>query len=324
VEPDARRRRRKEARRRTRRQRLTVLGGGLALGLLVLVVAVGAGGGDAGGDGGDREEAQRPAKPAELPRGGRSILPENRVVAFYGAPQDEELGVLGIGSPAKAGRRLERQAKAYSRRKRPVLPAFELISTIVQRAPGDDGDYAEPQKPAVIDRYLRAARRRKALLILDIQPGRASFVEETKALRRWLEEPDVSLALDPEWSMGPGEVPGQSIGSTDAQTVNRVSAYLASIVREKRLPQKLLVVHRFTKGMIKDEGSLREPPGVALAVNVDGFGTQAQKKAKYREFTRGKRSGRNGFKLFLREDTGLMTPRQTLRLRPSPDLIVYE
>ncbi|MDQ3587163.1 MAG: hypothetical protein M3375_02260 [Actinomycetota bacterium] len=324
MDPDARHRRRQEARLRTRRRRGAVaLGGVLAFGLLVLAVAIG-GRGASPGEGRDRGEAQRPAKPAELPRGGRSILPENRVVAFYGAPQSEELGVLGIGSPARAGKRLERQARVYSRPRRPALPAFELISTVVQRSPGDDGDYAEPQKPAVIDRYLREARRRKMLLILDIQPGRSPFMREVRGLRRWLEQPDVSLALDPEWSMGPGEIPGRSIGSTDARTVNEVSAYLSRIVRERKLPQKILLVHRFTKSMIEDERALRRDPGVALTVNVDGFGTQAQKRAKYRELTRGRRGRHDGFKLFFREDTRLMSPRQTLRMRPSPDVVTYE
>ena len=291
---------------------------------MVLIVVVAAGGGGSFPDERGSEQARRPPKPLELPRGGRSILPENRVVAFYGAPQEDELGVLGIGSLGQAARKLERQAKAYARPKRPAIPAFELISTVVQRAPGDDGDYAEAQKPAVIDQHLREARKRKALLILDIQPGRASFLAEAKALRRWLEQPDVSLALDPEWSMGPGEVPGQTIGSTDAATVNSVSAYLSTIVKERKLPEKLLVVHRFTKDMIENERDLREPPGVALTINVDGFGTQPQKQRKYREFTRARKGQNNGFKLFFKEDTGLMNPRQTLRLRPSPDLIVYE
>lgn len=320
----ARRRRREEATRRTREQRRR-LALGAAIAVLVLIVAVAAGGGAGSGEeGASQENAERPREPLQLPRGGREILPRNRVVAYYGAPQDEELGVLGIGSLPQTGRKLERQAKAYSRPKRPALPAFELISTVVQRSPGEDGDYAEPQKASVIDQHLREARKRKALLILDIQPGRASFLEETKRLRRWLEQPDVSLALDPEWSMGPGEVPGQSIGSTDARTVNSVSDYLADIVRERKLPQKLLLVHRFTANMIKNERQLREPAGVALTINVDGFGTQAQKTVKYREFTRGKKGQNNGFKLFFREDTGLMTPRQTLKLRPSPEVIVYE
>jgi hypothetical protein len=43
--------------------------------------------------------ARRPAAPpAGLPGGGRSILPEHRVVAYYGAPQARELGILG-GTP---------------------------------------------------------------------------------------------------------------------------------------------------------------------------------------------------------------------------------
>ena len=32
----------------------------------------------------------------------------------------------------------------------------------------------------------------------------------------------------------------------------------------------------------------------------------------------------NGFKLFFREDTGLMSPRDVLGLRPAPDVVVYE
>jgi len=325
IEPEFRRRRREEARRRTRRQRAVALVALVTVAVLLLaVVAIGSGGGSETRAGRDEDEEGSPPKPPELPRGGRRILPDWRVVAFYGAPQNEELGALGIGSPAQAARRLERQARPYARRDRPVLPAFELISTIVHRTPGEGGDFSERQKPAVIDRYLREARRRRMLLILDIQPGRAPFLREARALRRWLEQPDVSLALDPEWSMGPGEIPGQSIGSTDARTVNEVSAYLSEIVRRRNLPQKLLLVHRFTEDMIENEGALARHPGVALTMNVDGFGTPAQKRAKYREFTRGRRGRHHGFKLFYREDTNLMSPRQALGLRPQPDVVAYE
>ena len=285
---------------------------------MAAVVALSAGGGDGGKAGAERPE------PRELPRGGRRIFPRHRVVAFYGAPQTGELGALGIGRPDRAARRLERQARPYATRRRPVLPAFELIAAIAADAPGAGGDYSDRQSRRTVSRYLRAARRRKMLLILDIQPGRASFMREVRALRRFLVEPDVSLALDPEWSMDPGQLPGQQIGDTDAATVNEVSRYLADIVRRRNLPEKLLVVHRFTEDMIKDEQSLRRHPGVALTVNVDGFGDRPNKVAKYREFTRGRRDRRHGFKLFYEEDTGLMTPRQVLRLRPSPDLVVYE
>src|SRR3954468_17497726 len=70
------------------------------------------------------------ATPAQLPRGGRRILPDFRVVAYYGAPQDVQLGALGIGRPAHAVARLERQAKPYGRRTRPILPALALLAVV--------------------------------------------------------------------------------------------------------------------------------------------------------------------------------------------------
>ena len=286
---------------------------------VVVVVGPGFGGSD------DSEPpAVRAAPPPELPRGGRRVFPDHTVVAFYGAPQHEELGTLGIGTPAAAGHRLERQARAYRHAGRPLLPAFELIATIAQAAPGDDGDHSQRQRPRTIRRYLRAARAHRALLILDIQPGRAPFMREVAAFRRFLREPDVSLALDPEWSMAPGQLPGRQIGSTDAATVNAVSRYLSRIVREGGLPQKLLIVHRFTEDMIRDDDRLRREPGVALTVNIDGFGDRPNKVAKYRLLTRGRRDRHHGLKLFYREDTNLMPPRRVMRLRPRPELIVYE
>jgi hypothetical protein len=319
VDQESRLRRREQARRRTRRRRR------IAMAVAVAVALGGVGAMVAtGGEERPAAEQSRPATPPELPRGGRTIFPDYRVVAFYGAPQDRELGALGIGRPEQAARRLGRQARPYGRRDRRVLPGFELIATIVQSEAGEDGDHSVRQDARTIGRYLRAARRHDMLLILDIQPGYASFMREVRALRRWLREPDVSVALDPEWSMRPPQLPGQEIGSTDAATVNEVSRYLSRIVRRERLPQKLLVVHRFTTDMIENERALRRHPGVALTVNVDGFGDRPNKIAKYREFTRGRTDRHHGFKLFYEEDTNLMRPRHVLRLRPPPELVVYE
>jgi hypothetical protein len=55
---------------------------------------------------------------------------------------------------------------------------------------------------------MELAERRDALVFLDIQPGRSSVQAELPRLARWLTEPHVHLALDPEWAMGPEEVPG--------------------------------------------------------------------------------------------------------------------
>jgi hypothetical protein len=324
VDQEARLRRREAARRATIRRRRLALAAVLASAVLVVLALVGAGSVLDDGEPEPQAGEEESAKPPELPRGGRSIFPERRVVAFYGAPQARELGTLGIGSPQQAARRLARQARPYSRPDRPVLPAFELIATIVQSDPGDDGDHAARQEARTIERYLRAARRNRMLLILDIQPGYASFMDEVRALRRFLKQPDVSIALDPEWSLRPPALPAQEIGSTNAATINEVAAYMSKIVRAHRLPEKLLVVHRFTDEMIENEAALKRYPGVALTVNVDGFGDRPNKVSKYRSFTRGRRDRHHGFKLFYGEDTNLMPPRRVLRLRPPPELVVYE
>ena len=286
---------------------------------LLVGVAIGAGG---GGEDGGEEAGTASDRPAELPGGGRRLFPGRRVVAFYGAPQDEELGTLGIGTPAAAARRLAKQARPYATPKRPVLPAFELLAVVAAADPGEGNLYRTRQGSDVIRRYLRAAREANAMLLLDIQPGRADFLTEAKALERWLREPDVGLALDPEWRMDAGEVPGDVIGSVDAAEVNSVSSWLAGVVRENDLPEKLMLVHRFTEAMVERPETLESPPGVELTLNVDGFGTKAQKLDKYRELV--PRRFRAGFKLFYREDTGLMSPREVNALKPMPDVVVYE
>jgi hypothetical protein len=269
--------------------------------------------------------AQAAAKPvAELPRGGRRIFPDFRVVGFYGAPQDEQLGALGIGTPAAAGRRLERVARGYARKTRPVLPAFELIATIATAAPGDDGLHRMHQTDAVIGQYLKAARAAKALLLLDIQPGRGDFLSEVQRLERWLGEPDVGIALDPEWHVKPEEVPGKVIGSVTAEDVNAASEYVSRFVVDHNLPEKLFVVHQFTSGMIQNKERVVKQSGLAVTMNVDGFGDRPNKISKYAQFTSELARFHDGFKLFYEEDTNLMSPGAVLQMRPPPDLVVYE
>ena len=301
----------------------------LVIGILLLILFVR--GCSAIVRGGSDEAAGETAAPPELPRGGRVILPRHRVVAYYGAPQDPELGVLGETPPEEAARALARRVDEWNRPGRPVLPALELISTLAQSAPGQDGLHRLRQSDATIRRHLRAARAIKGLLVLDIQPGQADFLDEVHALEPYLTQPDVGLALDPEWSVSEGTTPGSVIGSTDAAVVNEVSDYLARIVRLRNLPQKLLIVHQFTEDMITNRDQLASHREVALVSNMDGFGTAPMKAGVYDRLKQPRPVGRahlggpyNGFKLFFREDTGLMGPRDVLALKPAPDVVVYE
>jgi hypothetical protein len=315
--------------RTVRRRRLTALGA-VALVAVVGGVAAGAGGGDPDGGSGDGASARTTAeagaapKPAQLPGGGRRLFPNRRVVAFYGNPRDDELGALGIGTPAQAAKRLLKQAKPYNLKTRPVLPAMELVSTVATAAPGDAGLYRDHISFAKIRSYLAAARKIDALLILDIQPGRGEFGPEITRLAPFLREPHVGLALDPEWHVAPDALPGKVIGSTDADVVNAAATYLAKIVRERDLPEKLLIVHRFTDDMIARADRLRQVPGVQTVVNVDGFGSTSVKVAKYHSFVHTTPAMRRGFKLFYKEDVQTMSPKSVMALSPRPDVVVYE
>lgn len=256
----------------------------------------------------------------ELPRGGRRIFPHFRVVGYYGMPG---LDALGAGPPEVAARRLLHTAAAYATPGHPVLPMLELIATIAHPRPLGDGTYRSRQNDAVVARYLRAARSIKGVLVLDIQPGRADFLAEVRHWERFLREPDVGIALDPEFSMLPGEVPGRDLGSTNAATINRVSLYLAGLVARHRLPEKLLLIHQFTNSMIEDKPRIVVRKGLAMVWNADGFGPRADKLEDYAAYTRDQRF-HPGLKLFYQEDVGLMTPREVLRLRPVPQVINYQ
>ena len=264
------------------------------------------------------------AQQSELPRGGTRLFPDFRVVAYAGTPGVPELGALGAAPLDTAVRRLRRQARAYHRSGRPILPALDLIATICSAGPGPDGKFRYRRSLRIVERHLAAARKARALLLIHIQPGRSTFMDELRPYRRFLSEPDVGIALDPEWRMGPGQRPGKVIGSADADEVNAVSAYMDRIVTREGLPQKLLVAHQFTPNMIRRRERVRQRPGVAVTVSIDGVGSRELKENTYRQLARAGDGLYDGFKLFYEEDGREMTPAQVLALRPQPDFVVYE
>lgn len=286
------------------------------------------------------EDPQEPAEPAEpaapgatpaAPRAGslaqqppRFVFGNDRtLVAYYGTAGSGSLGVLGEGTPDRIIGRLTRAADAFARPDRPVQVVFELIVTIADATPGPDGDYSHDIARSEVERYVRAARRHDALLLLDLQPGRASFVD---VARRWewaLRDPRVGLALDLEWRMGRHEVPGRVIGSVDAAEVNEVSLWLANIQRRLRLPQKLFVLHQFRTSMIGRIDRVAVRDRLATVQHVDGFGTPEQKLGTYRAVLRADRF-RPGFKLFYDEDVRLMRPADVLRIKPRVRFVSYQ
>ena len=84
-----------------------------------------------------------------------------------------------------------------------------------------------------------------------------------------------------------------------------------------------MLIHQFTDDMIPEK-EIKERSELAIVFNVDGFGTEQLKVAKYNEFTRQSHNFRHGFKLFYKEDVDTMSPAAVMRLQPRPDVVVYE
>ncbi|MBJ7455509.1 MAG: DUF480 domain-containing protein [Thermoleophilia bacterium] len=167
----------------------------------------------------------------------------------------------------------------------------------------------------IVDAALGAMKGRGLVRFVHSQSNRAT---------KYRHVADEGLALDPEWRMRPGEVPGRVIGQVDAEEVNRVAGWMAQMVKRRNLPDKILLVHQFEDGMIERRARLRPHRGIDFVLNADGFGTASAKTGTYRRVTRGDHGFATGFKLFYEEDTGLMTPGQVLRLSPRPDVVIYE
>jgi hypothetical protein len=249
------------------------------------------------------------------------VFPDDRMLALYGAPQLPNTA-LGKRGPKRAGRQLRRQVEPYESRNRPVTPAFDLIGVVANSTPGPDRMYRTRQPDELIGKYLTAARRAGARLMLDIQPGRSPVNDEIRALGEWIAQPDVDVAIDPEWNVGRKGIPGRTEGRITAHGINSASRRLQRLVDREGLPPKVLVVHQFHKGSIRGRARVRQRPDVQVVFNFDGIGAPRPKIAGYDALrTRGIF---NGFSLFYELDRPLMKPRRVIRLDPSPVFLLYQ
>jgi hypothetical protein len=283
----------------------------------------------AGGRPGGASPAARPGQeerqhlPRTLPGGGQRVFADRFLVAYYGTPGTDSLGVLGEGGLDAVTRRLRAQARPYAASGLRVQPVYEAVATVADPHPGADRDYSHDIPRERVRALLRGAERHRVLVVLDLQPGRSGFLE---VARRWewaLRHPWVGLALDPEWRMGPRQVPGRTVGQVGAREVNRTAGWLHRLVVRHRLPQKVFVVHQFRRDMMLAIDRVRSWPGLAMVQHVDGFGSPRQKLATYHAVVR-PASFTPGLKLFYDEDQPVMRPARVLAIRPRVRLVSYQ
>jgi hypothetical protein len=194
------------------------------------------------------------AAQSTLPRGGREVFPRYRLVGYAGVTGAATLGRLGTGPLNQRVAEIEGRAKAYAAG-REILPVVEVIATVVQGSPGRDSKYRVRLTDAQIATYHEAARKHRAVMLLNLQPGRSEFLTEAKAFERWLKQPDVGVALDPEWAMDPGQRPGAAYGHTTGAELDAVAQYLSGLVKRHHLPEKVMVYHQVAAWYARSPGS---------------------------------------------------------------------
>lgn len=270
-----------------------------------------------------------PAK-TPFPKEG-AILPFKRVIAYYGNLYSTRMGILGeLPRPqmlAKLKSEVEKWEKADPNT--PVQPALHYIAVTAQGSPGAAGKYRLRMPFKQIDTVMKWAEEVNALTFIDIQVGLSTLQEEVPEFVEYFKKPTVHLGIDPEFSMKGGQRPGAVIGTFDAADINFVIDYLSDIVRKNNLPPKILVVHRFTQGMVTNYRNIKVTPEVQVVMHMDGWGEPAKKIGTYKHFIHKEPVQFTGFKLFYKNDLKrpphvLMTPEDLVKLKPMPVYIQYQ
>lgn len=259
-----------------------------------------------------------------------AVFPDTRIIAFYGNLYSKRMGILGEIPKDSMFKKLQAEVAAWQQADSSVktVPALHYIVTTAQGSPGKDGKYRLRMPFHQVDTIMNWAKQINALVFIDIQVGHSLVKDEVPLLEKYLQQSNVHLGIDPEFSMKNGEVPGSKIGTFSATDINDAIDFLANVVRKNNLPPKVLVVHRFTQGMVTEYEKIKKVPEVQIVMDMDGFGEKILKKSTYLRYIYKEPVQFTGFKLFYKNDnktsSGMYTPEELLKFTPRPIYIQYQ
>lgn len=248
---------------------------------------------------------------------------------YYGNPLSKRMGVLGQYPQATMIAKLQQEVHDFqvADPATPVIPGFHLIVTVAQGSPGKYGLYRLRMTDSLIGYWCDLAASKGYLIFLDVQIGKSTVESELQPLIPYLKRPYVHLALDPEFSMhhgSEGYLPGRKVGVMDAKEINYAIKTLADIVAQNKLPPKILVIHRYTQGMVTHYREIQPVPAVQVVMNMDGFGKPHLKRDSYNAYERMQPVQFDGFKLFYKNDQPMLTRAEVVKLDPSPLFITFQ
>lgn len=257
----------------------------------------------------------------------KSFFDDHQVVSYYGHPLSGLLGALGQGTQDEMIARLKQQAAAYQaiNTDKTVTPALHLIYEVAQASTNDDGLYLYRTDDATVRQFIQVTQQQGMLLFLDLQIGRSNLQNELNYVLPYLKEPNVHLAIDPEFVTPPGSRPGLDIGTLDCLDINTAIQRIEALTEQERLPNKIVIVHQFRDYMLtnKDQLDLNEPR-VDVVLNMDGFGGQDTKLQNYDILVHQAGMKYGGIKLFYKHDVNLLSEQQVEDLDPRPAIIMYQ
>ncbi|TDE04298.1 hypothetical protein [Flavobacterium sandaracinum] len=259
-----------------------------------------------------------------------ALLPYNRIIAYYGNLYSTRMGILGEIPRKEMLAKLQGEVAKWQAADSTVkaIPALHYIAVTAQGAPGKNNMHRLRMPFKQIDTIISWAKPINALVFLDIQVGHSTVKAEVAELEKYLAMPNVHLGIDPEFSMKGGERPGSKIGHFTAADINDAIDILADIVRKNKLTPKVLVIHRFTQGMVKNYKEIKKVPEVQIVMDMDGFGSKVLKKDTYKAYIYREPVQFTGFKLFYKNDNKndwkMYSPEELVKFTPKPIYIQYQ
>lgn len=250
------------------------------------------------------------------------FLASNQIISYYGNPYVPAMGILGELEPEELVADLKARAQAYDDLNgfTGVQPALHLVYGTAQHDPGREGKYLLYVDDTTMKQYIDLACANRMLIFIDLQIGRSDVRTEVTKVLPWLLQSHVHLALDPEFAVPPGEVPGEHIGSLDAADINVAQDILEKFTQDQNLPDKVLIVHQFLDEMITHRELLKQEPRVKLVIDMDGFGAAEIKVVKFGWYAAPAKY--SAIKLFFKQDPDLMSEADVLALHPN--VIIYQ
>src|SRR5579884_3192128 len=120
-----------------------------------------------------------------------------------------EIPPLGTESDSAFVAKMKQLSAAYQQAdpNHPIVNSIDLVDPVVDGVPGPDKLYRHFRSDDEVQHYLNLARANKMLFFFDTQVGHDTQQSVFAKFLPYLEQPDVNLALDPEWDMRPGVIP---------------------------------------------------------------------------------------------------------------------